>query len=225
MHIFAQTRFLEVTITKGGIIMKKRIIILASVFLLTGCSGNTPSDDAPDVTNASSLSNLSGESSQGTPGAEQSGNVRTSEAATEEITVGYVTYEAADVGGEPVIADNNSTFYRYAGKRWWVDYSEPAVEFVLRGGKYFPFFDPENEPAEGTGPEEGFAIYPTVESFNEGGWKYIGAIKHGGRDNQRYFYISPDGGTILQFLEDDGYTEVAENEKLFTVGILVASVG
>ena len=59
--------------------MKKRIIILASVFLLTGCSGNTPSDDAPDVTNASSLSNLSGESSQGTPGAEQSGNVRTSE--------------------------------------------------------------------------------------------------------------------------------------------------
>lgn len=71
MHIFAQTRFLEVTITKGGIIMKKRIIILASVFLLTGCSGNTPSDDAPDVTNASSLSNLSGESSQGTPGASE----------------------------------------------------------------------------------------------------------------------------------------------------------
>ena len=68
--------------------MKKRIIILASVFLLTGCFGNTPSDDAPDVTNASSLSNLSGESSQGPPGAEQSGNVRTSEAATEEITVG-----------------------------------------------------------------------------------------------------------------------------------------
>lgn len=66
---------------------------------------------------------------------------------------------------------------------------------------------------------------PTVESFNEGGWKYIGILKHGGRDNQRYFYISPDGGTILQFLEDDGYTEVAENEKLFTVGILVASVG
>ena len=98
-----------------------------------------------------------------------------------------MTYEATDVSGEPVIADNNSTFYRYAGKRWWVDYSEPAAEFVLRGGKYFPFFDPENEPAEGAGPEEGFAIYPTVESFNEGGWKYIGAIKHGGRDNQRYF--------------------------------------
>ena len=68
-------------------------------------------------------------------------------------------------------------------------------------------------------------LFRSVESFNEGGWKYIGAIKHGGRDNQRYFYISPDGGTILQFLEDDGYTEVAENEKLFTVGILVASVG
>ena len=126
--------------------MKKRIIILASVFLLTGCSGNTPSDDAPDVTNASSLSNLSGESSQGTPGAEQSGNVRTSEAATEEITVGYVTYEAADVGGEPVIADNNSTFYRYAGKRWWVDYSEPAAEFVLRGGKYFRSSTPRTNP-------------------------------------------------------------------------------
>ena len=190
-------------ITKGGIVMKKRILILASALLLTGCSGSTPSDN--------------------TPGAEQSGNVRTSEAATEEITVGYVTYEATDVGG-PVIADNNSTFYRYAGKRWWVDYSEPAAEFVLRGGKYFPFFDPENEPAEGAGPEEGFAIYPTVESFNEGGWKYIGTIKLVGRDSPRHFYISPDGGTILQFLEDDGYTEVAENEKLFTVGILIPSV-
>ena len=183
--------------------MKKRILILASALLLTSCSGSTPSDN--------------------TPGAEQSGNVRTSEAATEEITVGYVTYEATDVGG-PVIADNNSTFYRYAGKRWWVDYSEPAAEFVLRGGKYFPFFDPENEPAEGAGPEEGFAIYPTVESFNEGGWKYIGTIELVGRDSPRHFYISPDGGTILQFLEDDGYTEVAENEKLFTVGILIPSV-
>ena len=78
-------------ITKGGIIMKKRILILASALLLTGCSGNTPSDDAPDVSNASSLSNLSRESSQGTAGAEPSGNVRTSKAATEEITVGYVT--------------------------------------------------------------------------------------------------------------------------------------
>ena len=86
--------------------MKKRILILASALLLTGCSGNTPSDDAPDVSNASSLSNLSRESSQGTPGAEQSGNVRTSEAATEEITVGYVTYEATDVGGEPVIGED-----------------------------------------------------------------------------------------------------------------------
>ena len=204
--------------------MKKPILILASALLLTGCSGSTPSDNTPSISNISNVPNLSRESSQGTPGAEQSGNVRTSEAATEEITVGYVTYEAADVSGEPVIADNNSTFYRYAGKRWWVDYSEPAAEFVLCGGKYFPFFDPENEPAEGAGPEEGFAIYPTVESFNEGGWKYIGTIKLDGRDNQRYFYISPDGGTILMFLEDDGYTEVAENEKLFTVGILVASV-
>ena len=178
------------TITKGEIVMKKRILILASALLLTGCSGNTPSDDAPDVSNASSLSNLSRESSQGTAGAEPSGNVRTSEAATKEITVGYVTYEATDVGGEPVIADNNSTFYRYAGKRWWVDYSEPAAEFVLRGGKYFPFFDPENEPAEGTSLEQDFAIYPTVESFNKGGWKYIGAIKHGGRDT-RGIFISP----------------------------------
>ena len=91
IHIFTQTRFSEVTITKEGIIMKKRIIILASVFLLTGCSRNTPSDDAPDVTNASSLSNLSGESSQGTPGAEQSGNVRTSEAENEKLfTVGIL---------------------------------------------------------------------------------------------------------------------------------------
>ena len=201
--------------------MKKPILILASALLLTGCSGNTTSDNTPSISN---VPNLSRESSQGTPGAEQSGNVRTSEAATEEITVGYVTYEATDVSGGPVIADNNSTFYRYAGKRWWVDYSEPAAEFVLRGGKYFPFFDPENEPAEGAGPEEGFAIYPTVESFNEGGWKYIGTIKLADRDSPRHFYISPDGGTILQFLEDDGYTEVAENEKLFTVGILVASV-
>lgn len=135
-----------------------------------------------------------------------------------------MTYEATDVNGEPVIADNNSTFYRYAGKRWWVDYDEPAAEFFLRGGKYFPFFDCENEPAEGFGLEQGFAIYPTVESFNEGGWKYIGTIKLDGRDNQRHFYISPDGGTILQFLEDDGYAEVSEDEKLFTVGILTASV-
>lgn len=184
--------------------MKKRILILASALLLTGCSGNTPSDN--------------------TPGAEQSGNAQTAEAATEEITVGYVTYEATDVSGEPVIADNNSTFYRYAGKRWWVDYDEPAAEFVLRDGKYAPFFDYEHDPAAGAGLEQGFAIYPTVESFNEGGWKYIGTIKHGDRDNQRYFYISPDGGTILQFYEDDGYAEVADDEKLFTVNILVASV-
>lgn len=183
--------------------MKKRIVILASALLLTGCSVNIPSESAPV---------------QPAPVTEQSA------AVTEEITVGYVTYEAADVSGESVIADNNSTFYRYAGKRWWVDYSEPAAEFVLRNGKYFPFFDCENEPAEGAGPEQGFAIYPTVESFNDGGWKYIGTIKLDGRDNQRYFYISPDGGTILQFLEDDGYTEVSEDEKLFIVGILVASV-
>ena len=204
--------------------MKKRILILASALMLTGCSGNTPSDNTPDVSNVSSVSNVPSESSQGTPGAEQSGNVQTAEAATEEITIGYVTCEATDVSGEPVIADNNSTFYRYAGKRWWVDYSEPAAEFVLRDGKYFPFFDYEHAPAAGAGLEQGFAIYPTVESFNEGGWKYIGTIKLDGRDNQRYFYISPDGGTILMFLEDDGYAEVADNEKLFTVGILVASV-
>lgn len=182
--------------------MKKRIVIPASVLLLTGCSVNIPSESA---------------SVQPAPVTEQSA------AVTEEITVGYVTYEAADVSGEPVLADNNSKFYRYAGKRWWVDYSEPAAEFVLRNGKYFPFFDCENEPAEGAGLEQGFAIYPTVESFNDGGWKYIGTIKLDGRDNQRYFYISPDGGTILQFLEDDGYTEVSEDEKLFIVGILVAS--
>lgn len=190
--------------------MKKRILILASaLFLLTGCSGNTSSQDTPYPK---------------TSGTEQSVNVHTAETATEEITVGYVTYEAADVGGEPVIADNNSTFYRYAGKRWWRDYSEPAAEFVLRGGKYFPFFDPENEPAEGAGPEEGFAIYPTVESFNEGGWKYIGSLTLGDRDNQRYFYLSPNGETILQFYEDDGYAEVDDGEKLFTVNILAASV-
>ena len=71
--------------------MKKRILILASALLLTGCSGNTPSDDAPDVSNASSLSNLSRESSQGTPGAEQSGTVRTSEAENEKLfTVGIL---------------------------------------------------------------------------------------------------------------------------------------
>lgn len=189
--------------------MKKRILILASaLFLLIGCSGNTSSQDTPYPK---------------TSGTEQSVNVHTAETATEEITIGYVTYEAADVGGEPVIADNNSTFYRYAGKRWWRDYSEPAAEFVLRGGKYFPFFDPENEPAEGFGLEQGFAIYPTVESFNEGGWKYIGSLTLGDRDNQRYFYLSPDGETILQFFEDDGYAEVADGEKLFTVNILVAS--
>ena len=204
--------------------MKKRILILASALLLTGCSGNTPSDNAPDVSNVSNVSNIPSESSQGTPGAEQSGNVQTAEAATEEITIGYVTCEAPDVNGEPVIVDNNSTFYRYAGKRWWVDYSEPAAEFVLRDGKYSPFFDYEHDPAASAGLEQGFAIYQTVESFNEGGWKYIGTIKLDGRDNQRYFYISPDGGTILLFLEDDDYAEVADNEKLFTVGILVASV-
>ena len=190
--------------------MKKRILILASaLFLLTGCSGNTSSQDTPNPK---------------TSGTEQSVNVHTAEAATEEITVGYVTYEAPDVGGEPVIADNNSTFYRYAGKRWWRDYSEPAAEFVLRDGKYLPFFDPENEPAEGAGPEEGFAIYPTVESFNEGGWKYIGSLTLGDRDNQRHFYLSPNGETILQFYEDDGYAEVDDGEKLFTVNILAASV-
>ena len=71
--------------------MKKRILILASALLLIGCSGNTPSDDAPDVSNASSLSSLSRESSQGTPGAEQSGNVRTSEAENEKLfTVGIL---------------------------------------------------------------------------------------------------------------------------------------
>ena len=204
--------------------MKKRILILASALLLTGCSGNTTSDNTPSISNISNVPNLSRESSQGTPSAERSGNVQTAEAATGEITVGYVTYEATDVSGEPVIADNNSTFYRYAGKRWWVDYSEPAAEFVLRDGKYSPFFDYEHDPAAGAGLEQGFAIYPTVESYNDGGWKYIGTIKLAGRDSPRHFYISPDGGTILQFLEDDGYTEVAENEKLFTVGILVASV-
>ena len=182
--------------------MKKRIVILVSALLLTGCSGNTPSESA---------------SVQTVPVTEQSAEV------TEEITVGYVIYETPDVSGEPAIADNNSTFYRYAGKRWWVDYSEPAAEFVLRGGKYFPFFDCENEPAEGTGLEQGFAIYPTVESFNDGGWKYIGTIKSDGGDRPRHFYISPDGGTMLMFLEDDGYTEVSEDEKLFIVGILVAS--
>lgn len=191
-------------------IMKKRVVILASaLFLLTGCSGNTSSESA---------------SSPGSSGTEQSVNAQTAEAATEEITIGYVTYEAPDVSGEPVIADNNSTFYRYAGKRWWRDYSEPAAEFVLHNGKYTPFFDYENEPAEGFGLEQGFAIYPTVESFNEGGWKYIGTIKHGDRDNQRYFYISPDGGTILQFYEDDGYAEVDGGAKLFMVGIFVSSV-
>lgn len=190
--------------------MKKRILILASaLFLLTGCSGNTSSQDTPYPK---------------TSGTEQSVNVHTAEAATKEITIGYVTYEAPDVSGEPVIADNNSTFYRYAGKRWWRDYSEPAAEFVLRDGKYFPFFDPENEPAEGAGPEEGFAIYPTVESYNDGGWKYIGSLTLGDRDNQRYFFLSPNGETILQFYEDDGYAEVDDGEKLFTVNILAASV-
>ena len=190
--------------------MKKRIFILASaLFLLTGCSGNTSSQDTPYPK---------------TSGTEQSVNVHTAETATEEITIGYVTYEAPDVSDEPVIADNNSTFYRYAGKRWWRDYSEPAAEFVLRDGKYLPFFDPENEPAEGFGLEQGFAIYPTVESFNEGGWKYIGSLTLGDRDNQRHFYLSPNGETILQFYEDDGYAEVADGEKLFTVNILAASV-
>ena len=71
--------------------MKKVLFALTLALLLTGCSGNTPSDDAPDVSNASSLSNLSRESSQGTPGAEQSGNVRTSEAENEKLfTVGIL---------------------------------------------------------------------------------------------------------------------------------------
>lgn len=189
--------------------MKKRILMLVSaLFLLTGCSGNTTSESASD---------------QSTPVTEHTGSLQTAEAATEEITVGYVTCEAPDASGEPVIADNNSTFYRYAGKRWWVDHSEPAAEFVLRDGKCSPFFDYETDPAAGAGLED-FAIYPTVESFNEGGWKFIGTLKSGDRENQRHFYISPDGGTILQFFEDDGYAEVAEDEKLFTVNILVASV-
>jgi len=190
--------------------MKKRILILASaLFLLTGCSGNTSSQDTPYPK---------------TSGTEQSVNVHTAEAATEEITVGYVTYEAPDVIGEPVIADNNSTFYRYAGKRWRVNRDEPAAEFVLRDGKYAPFFDYEHDPAAGAGLEQGFAIYPTVESFNECGWKYIGSLTLGDRDNQRYFYLSPNGETILQFYEDDGYAEVDDGEKLFTVNILAASV-
>ena len=40
-------------------------------------------------------------------------------------------------------------------------------------------------------------------------------------------YNSRKGGMIMKkriFLEDDGYTEVSEDEKLFIVGILVASV-
>lgn len=192
--------------------MKKRFIsiLTAAMILLTGCSGNTPSGNPSDSSEQNST-------------APQTESTDSAGPATEEITVGYVTYEATDFSGEPVISDNNSTFYRYAGMRWWRDYSEPAAEFVLRDGKYLPFFDYENEPAEGFGLEQGFAIYPTVESFNEGGWKYIGSLTLGDRDNHRHFYLSPDGETILQFFEDDGYAEVADGEKLFTVNILVAS--
>lgn len=192
--------------------MKKRFIsiLTAAMILLTGCSGNTPSGNPSDSSEQNST-------------APQTESTDPAGPETEEITVGFVTYEAPDVSGEPVITDNNSMFYRYAGKRWWVDYSEPAAEFVLRDGKYSPFFDYEHDPAAGAGLEQGFAIYPTVESFNDGGWKYIGSLTSGASDSQRYFYLSPDGETILQFFKDDGYAEVADGEKLFTVNILVAS--
>lgn len=179
--------------------MKKSAFFMAvicSIYLvLTGCHTNLPAES------------VSG-----------SGTVTAQE---EEITEVYTTWEAVTTpDGEPVITDYQGTYYRYAGRRWWKDLDQPAGSFILKDdGKYYPYLDEENDPGAAINPE--FKIYQTVESFNEGGWKYAGTI------DGKSFYV--DGGleTMLCFIDVTDHpndpSKAPDGEKLFLIGMLAPS--
>lgn len=179
--------------------MKKSAFFMAvicSIYLvLTGCHTNFPAESV---------------SGSGTGTAQE-----------EEITEVYTTWEAVTTpDGEPVITDYQGTYYRYAGRRWWKDLDQPAGSFILKDdGKYYPYLDEENDPGAAINPE--FKIYQTVESFNEGGWKYAGTI------DGKSFYV--DGGleTMLCFIDVTDHpndpSKAPDGEKLFLIGMLAPS--
>ncbi len=189
--------------------MKRYIILLASsaLLLLAGCSGNTAEES---VTGS-------------VTGTAQTESAQTAESAAvrEKIIRVIMTQEADSADGEPVIADCQGAYYRYAGRRWWKDLDQPAGSFILNDdGKYYPFLDEENDPGAAINPE--FKVYPTVGSFNEGGWEYAGSID--GQD----FYVDSGLDTMLCFIDvtdnQNDTSGVPDGEKLYMIGMLAPSI-
>lgn len=188
--------------------MKRKSVYIAFtcvlLLLLSGCSGS------------SFVENVSGQS----PEAGQAPGGQGEASYHNEITVGYVTCDASgSADGNVEISDCQSTFYRYDGRRWWRDLNSPAAEFTLNCGKYSPYSDSGQTPAS---EESQSAVYAMVESFNEGGWEYIGNI------DLKSFYIDRNRDVMLCFIDDtdnyQGGAELPNGEKLFLAGILLPSV-
>lgn len=189
--------------------MKRYIVLLMSsaLLLLAGCSGDTAEESV---------------TGSGT-GTAQTESAQTAESAAvrEKIIRVIMTQEADSADGEPVIADCQGAYYRYAGRRWWKDLDQPAGSFILNDdGKYYPFLDEENDPGAAINPE--FEVYPTVGSFNEGGWEYAGSID--GQD----FYVDSGLDTMLCFIDvTDNQNDTSgapDGEKLYMIGMLAPSI-
>lgn len=177
-------------------------ILCTALVAVSGCSGKTESESAPVSLQQESTAPIS---------------------SADEITIGHIDTPATDADGDPVIADDNSTFYEYGDRRYRHDHSEPAGAYIESGGSYTAI--PDNAPV--SAETQGFTIDTIMESFSESEWKYIGSLEQNGRSMS--YYLDSTGDTLLEFVDISGEAggyglELSDGEKMVGVSLLKALV-
>lgn len=178
-------------------------VLCIAVMAAAGCSGSSAPESAPVSSQQESAAPIS---------------------SSEEITIGHIDdATAAGADGDPVIADDNSTFYEYGGRRYRHDRSEPSGAYIESGGSYTGI--PDNAP--GAAEAQKFTIDTIMESFSGSEWKYIGSLEQNGRSMS--YYLDSTGDIMLEFVdiseEADSYDlTLSDGERMVGVSLLKALV-